>query len=84
MINRKIELAFDDKKRAARAIRTEISLKALISLILFSIYIRFLFSKIKSEHKYANMKTPSFIDDVAIEVESKNAKENCKLWNKIV
>ena len=84
MIDRKIELAFDEKKQAARAIRTEISQKSPISFILFSIYIRFLFSKIKNEHKYANIKMSSFIDDVAIEVESKNAKENCKLLIKIV
>ena len=84
MNDRKIELAFDEKKQAAREIRTEISQKSSISLILFSIYIRFLFSEIKNEHKYANIKMSSFIDDVAIEVESKSAKENCKLLTKIV
>ena len=52
MNDRKIELAFDEKKQAARAIRTEISQGSSISLILFSIYIRFLFSEIKNEHKY--------------------------------
>ena len=84
MNDRKIELAFDEKKQAARAIRTEISQESSISLILFSIYIRFLFSKIKNEHKYASIKMSSFIDDVAIEVESKSAKENCKLLTEIV
>ena len=84
MNDRKIKLAFDKKKQAARAIRTEISQRLSISLILFSIYIRFLFSEIKNEHKYANIKMSSFIDDVAIEVESKNAKENCKLLVEIV
>ena len=84
MNNRKIELAFDEKKQAARAIRTEISQRSSISSILFSIYIRFLFWEIKNEHKYVSIKMSSFIDDVAIEVESKSAKENCKLLTEIV
>ena len=84
MINRKIELAFDKKKQAVRAIRTEIPQRSSILFILFSIYIRFLFSEIKNKHKYANIKMPSFIDDVAIGVESKSAKENCKLLIEIV
>ena len=84
MIHRKIELAFDEKKQVALAIRTEIPQKSTILLILFSIYIRFLYSEIKNEHKYANIKMSSFIDDVAIEVESKNVNENCKLLIKIV
>ena len=42
-IDRKIELIFDNKKQAARAIRTEISQGSFISFILFSICIRFLF-----------------------------------------
>ena len=84
MIDWKIKLAFDEKKQAARAIRTEISQKSLISSILFSIYIRFLFSEIKNEAKYANIKRPSFIDEVAIEVELKSAKQKSKLLTEIV
>ena len=84
MIDRKIELTFDDKKSAVRAIRTEISQKSSISSILFSIYIRFLFSEIKNDTKYANIKMSSFIDDVAIEIESKSVEQNCKLLNEIV
>ena len=79
MIDRKIELIFDEKKQAARAIRTKISQSSLISFILFSICIWFLFSEIKNKNKYANIKMSSFIDDVAIKVESKSAKENFKL-----
>ena len=45
---------------------------------------RFLFSEIKDEAKYANIKMPSFIDDVAIEIESKSAKQNSKLLSEIV
>ena len=84
MIDRKIELAFDGKKQAARAIRTGIPQGSPISSILFSIYIRFLFSEIKNDTKYANIKMSSFIDDVVIEVESKSAEQNCKLLNEIV
>ena len=77
--DRKIKLAFDGKKQAARAVRTGISQGLSISHILFSIYIRFLFSEIKNKHQYTNIKMSSFIDNVAIEIESKSAKENCKL-----
>ena len=74
MINRKFELTFDERKQAFRTIRTEISQRLLILSILFSIYIRFLFSKIKNKARYTNIEMPSFIDDVAIGIESKNAK----------
>ena len=72
------------KKQVARAIRTEIPQRSLVSSILFSIYIRFLFSETKMEAKYANIKMPRFIDDVTIEIESKSAKQNSKLLTKIV
>ena len=84
MIDQKIDLAFDEKKQVARAIRTEISQRSSISSILFSIYIRFLFFEIKNDIRYASIKMPSFIDDVAIEVESKSVEQNCKLLNEIV
>ena len=84
MIDRKIELAFDGNKQAAGTIRTEIPQGLPVSLIRFLIYIRFLFSERKNEDKYTNIKMPSFIDDVAIEIESKRTKENCKLIIEIV
>ena len=84
MSDRKIELAFDEKKQTARAISIEISQESLISSILFSIYIRFLFSKIRNEVKDANIKMSNFIDDVTIEIESKSAKQNCKVLTEIV
>ena len=62
MIDRKIELVFDGKKQAARAVRTGIPQDSSISHILFLIYFRFLFSEIKNEHKYANIKMSSFIE----------------------
>ena len=75
MTNRKTKLTFDERKQASRAIRTDISQKSLISSILFSIYIRFLFSKIKNETKYANIKMSGFIDDVEIEIDKKTLKK---------
>ena len=83
-IGRKIELAFDEKKQAAWSICTEILQESSISSILFLLYIRFLFLEIKNEAIYANIKIPSFIDDVAIEIESKRAEQNCKVLNKMV
>ena len=56
MIDRKIELTFDEKKQAARAICTEIPQRSSIPFILYSIYIRFQFSEIKNEHEYARIK----------------------------
>ena len=73
-----------EKKQAVRAIRTEISQKLLISSILFSIYIRFLFLEINNEVRYANIKVPSFIDNVKIEVKLESAKQNSKLLTEIV
>ena len=48
MIDRKIELAFDGKKQAARVVRTGIPQGWPILPILFSIYIRFLFLEKKN------------------------------------
>ena len=76
MIDRKIKLTFNKKKPVARAIRTKISQKLFISSILFSIYIRFLFSKIRNKAKYANIKMPSFIETLQL-------KTNQKSQNKI-
>jgi len=44
--------------------------------MLFLIYIRFLFTKINNKH--TQLKLSSYIDDVAISVEGKTAKENSK------
>ena len=84
MFDRKLELAFDEKKQAAPAIRTEISQRSLLSSILFSIYNRFLFSEIKNEAKYANIKMSSFTNNVAIEGELKSTKQNRKLMIEII
>ena len=84
MIDRKIKLALDEKKQESRVIRTEIPQKSSILLVLFSMYLRFLFFKIKNKHTHVNIKISSFIDDVVIEVELKSDKEDCQLLIEIV
>ena len=63
LTDRFIELAFDDKKQQSRKIKTEISQESSISSILFLIYTRFLFEKIKTKHE---IKTSSFVDNISI------------------
>ena len=75
MNNRSIALAFDDQKQHTRQIKTDISQKSSISSILFFIYIRFLFSKIRIKARTSSF---SFIDDIQISVLSKNIENNCK------
>ena len=75
MNNRSIALAFDDQKQHTRQIKIDISQKSSISSILFFIYIRFLFSKIQIK---VQTNFFSFIDDIQINVSSKNIENNCK------
>ena len=57
-----------------------ISQKSSISSILFFIYIRFLFSKIRIKIRISSF---SFIDDIQISVSSKNIENNCKTLTEI-
>ncbi len=59
-----IDLAFDDERQKPKKITTEISQDSSISLILFLIYIRYLFSKIRA--KIENLQSFSYIDDLAL------------------
>ena len=68
MNNRSIALAFDEQKQHTRQIKIDISQKLSISSILFFIYIRFLFSKIRIKI-WINFF--NFIDDIQINVLSK-------------
>ena len=81
MNNRSIALAFDDQKQHTRQIKIDISQKSSISSILFFIYIRFLFSKIRIK---ARTSSSSFIDDIQISVSSKNIENNCKTLIEII
>ena len=80
MNNWSIALTFDDQKQHTRHIKTDISQKSSISSILFLIYIRFLFSKIRIKVK---TNTSNFIDDIQINVSSKNIQNNCKILTEI-
>ena len=79
--NRSIALTFDDQKQHTRQIKIDISQKLSISSILFFIYIRFLFSKIRIKIWTSSF---SFIDDIQINVLSKNIENNCKTLIKII
>lgn len=76
LTNRSITLAFDDERNQLQSVNSGISQGSPISSMLFLIYIRFLFTKINNKHTH--LKLPSYIDDVAIIVEGKTAKENSK------
>ena len=82
--NRAISLAFDGKKQQLRYILTGIPQGSPISLILFLIYIRFLFPGLKAAVPEVAATVPSFIDDVAIYIESKTVANNIELLTKIV
>jgi hypothetical protein len=81
MNNRSIELAFDEKKQKKKQIRTEISQESSISSILFLIYTRFLFAKLKID---VNIATSSFIDDIVIYTLSKRIEINCERLNQAI
>ena len=74
---RKASLAFDEEKQDIQDIEIEIPQGSSISPILFLIYIRFLFSKIKA--KFSQVQKSSYIDDVALYTSEKSATENSKL-----
>ena len=75
--NRIIDLAFDNKRQKSKKISTEISQNLFISLILFLIYIKYLFSKIRV--KFENLQLLSYIDDVMLYIEKRNIDKNAKI-----
>ncbi len=75
--NRIIDLAFDDERQKSKEISTEISQDSSISFILFLIYIRYLFSKIRA--KFENLQSLSYIDDVTLYIEGRNIDKNVKM-----
>jgi len=75
--NRVIDLAFDDERQKSKKISIEISQDLSISLILFLIYIRYLFSKIRA--KFENLQSFSYIDDVTLYIEGRNIDKNVKM-----
>ena len=70
MSNRRVALAFDNKKDDMKAIETGIPQGSPVSPILFLIYLRPLFDKIKKQ--YASTLLLSYVDDVSILVSNKH------------
>ena len=71
MQSRKIKLIFDNKAGNFQHIESEIPQGSPVSAILFMLYMRHLFPKIRMHY---SAKSPSFIDDVAIYVENKSVE----------
>ena len=76
MNDRRLCLAFDGQRQESQKVTTGIPQGSPISPILFLIYIRGLFPKIKAS--FSNSTSLSFIDDIALYVSGKNIQENCR------
>jgi hypothetical protein len=75
MQDRYIQLAFDGKKQEKTRFEIGISQDSPVSPILFLIYIRNLFSSIDN----AEIRSPSYLDDIRLVVSSESIERNCFL-----
>src|SRR5436305_99623 len=73
MNNRYVQLAFDGNKQEKTRVEIEISQDSSISLILFLIYIRDIFSEINS----MQIRSSSYVDDIKLVASSETIEENC-------
>ena len=69
-------LAFDGEKKEMQSVETGIPQGSPISPILFLIYIRPLFDRLKS--KFPTLSTPSYIDDMGLIYTGKTIKTNVR------
>src|SRR5690606_23232722 len=74
MTNRKIAFAFDGEKEDLHPAETGIPQGSPTSPILFIIYLQPLFVRVK--HAGLNISTPSYMDDVALAIQSPSLKTN--------
>ncbi len=75
-----IDLAFDEEHQKSKEIFTKILQESFISLILFLIYIRHLFLKIRV--RIENLQSFSYIDDITLYIEEKSIDKNVKKLKK--
>ena len=81
LTQRSISLAFNDERQSAISVSTDILQSLSISSILFLIYIRFLFKKIQITN--IQVRSFSYIDDIALIVEDKTAEKNYQILERI-
>ena len=80
MNNRHLQLAFDGNKQEKIKVKIGISQGSLVSPILFLIYIRNIFLKINIMH----IRSPSYMDNIALSHFSKSIENNCKMLGLVV
>src|SRR6202008_4173186 len=76
MTGRGVALVFDGKKEEMQSVETGIPQGSPISPILFLIYIRPLFDRLKS--KFLALDSPNYIDDVGLVYTGRTIKTNVK------
>ena len=82
MSNRRVALAFDNERDDMKAIETGILQGSPVLPILFLIYLRPLFDKIKKQ--YASTLLLSYINNVLILILNKNVKQNISMLRDII
>ena len=80
MTKKQITLMFDKNQQEMTDIECGIPQRSPISPVLFLIYIKDLFTIIKTKY---NVQMPSFIDNVVIYTKSKSISQNCRLLSQI-
>ena len=75
MNNRHLQLAFDENKQEKTSVKIDILQDSSVSSILFLIYIRNIFSELNIMH----IRSPSYVDDIALSYSSKSLESNCKM-----
>ena len=75
MNNRHLQLAFDENKQEKTSIKIDISQNSSVSSILFLIYIRNIFSEIN----IMQIRSSSYVDDIALSCFSESIEDNCKM-----
>ena len=75
MNNRHLQLAFNGNKQEKIGVKISILQELSVLSILFLIYIRNIFPEINIMH----IRSPSYVDDIALSYSSKSIENNCKM-----